>query len=431
MAVESVESVEMHISSQSPSLPGMEIQNKSLVAARQLLKLAERDRAQARNEMRNLSDEAQVAVICEAPIAMRGRLLELAETPEALVPLIPEAELCFTCKHLGVADASWILGYATNDQIVACIDLDAWTGLSPAMAKLDGWIAALAEAGDESLLRASQAMDPEMVALYLRDHADVELKPSGDEDWQPPEGGQTIEGQFYIIARNDNDDMAPLLRLLRVLFQKDYWLYFRMMQSVREESAAEISDWALRWRTNRLEDLGFPSWDRSMGIYGHLRPDRLADLPAETIVTEQSTWDLPVWITSLPAASEQGHAIFRAVAELESEDRARFFYSFLSLANRVAVADRRDLGDSETLPETMEKAASIASRGLEFIALEAAVTPMEVLRRTQVDHLFRVGVNLEPEGVRPTFSEPDDDDDDDDDEGDDDTGTEGSASGST
>jgi hypothetical protein len=310
---------------------------------------------------------------------------------------------------VGVSDASWMLAYATTDQILACIDLDAWTGLSPAPAKLDGWVAALAEAGDESLLRAAQAMDPEMIALYLRSLADVELKPSGDEDWQPPEGGRTLEGQFYLIAREANNDLAPLWRLLHVLFQKDYWLYFRMMHSVREESATEIAEWALRWRTNRLEDLGFPSWDRSMGIYGFLRPDRLAELPTETILDEQAEWDLPVWITSLPAATDHHHAIFRAVAELDVEERARFFYSFLSLANRIAVADRLELGEAETLPLTLEKAASVTSRGLDYIASETGTSAPDVLRRAGVTRLFRVGVNLQPEGVLPSYSEPDPD----------------------
>jgi hypothetical protein len=399
----------MDISNQSPSLPGMTSLPEPIPSARELLKLASRDRALARSQMRKMSDQEQVAAICEAPIALRSRLLELAETPEALIPLIPEAELCFTCKQVGVSDASWILAHATDDQIMACIDLDAWTGLTPAMAKLDGWIAALAEAGDEILLRACQAMDPEMIALYLRKYADVELKPSGDDDWQPPEGGQTFEGQFYLIAREQNDDLAPLLRLLLVLFQKDYWLYFRMMQSVREESTIEIADWALRWRTNRLEDLGFPSWDRSMGIYGHLRPDRLADLPEEPISMAPFEWDLPVWITGLPAAGDHLHSVFRAVAELDSDQRSHFFYEFLSLANRVAVADRLDLSDHETLPETMEKAARVASRGLDFVAGETGVSRVDVLRRTGAARLFRVGVNLSPEGVRPPFSQDEDD----------------------
>ena len=108
---------------------------------------------------------------------------------------------------------------------------------------------------------------------------------------------------------------------------------------------------------------------------------------------------------SLPAAEDHRHAIFRAVAQLETEERARFFYAFLALANRIAVADRLDLGDSETLPGTLEKAATVTSRGLEFVASENGVAMVEALRRSGVERLFRVGVNLAPDGIRPPYSD--------------------------
>jgi len=375
--------------------------------ARHLLKLAQEDRRAARAVVAGMTLDEQVAAVCEAPLAMRSRVLDLCPEPEAVIPRLPEAELCFLCKAVGVSDASAMLAYATQEQIVACIDLDAWRGLLPDVRKLDGWMAALAEAGDPTLLRAAQAMDAEMLALFLRDHIAVDLKPSGDEDWQPPEGGQTIDGQFWFVARRDEDDLAVLERLLQVLFQGDYWLYFRMMQSVVEEGRTEIEEWALRWRTGRLEDLGFPSWDRSMHIYGHLRPDRLAEIPIESRDIEYAAWQLPVWITDLPVAADSRHALFRAAGQLDTEGRAAFFYAFLALANKIAVADRRDLGDAETLPDAIEKAAGVASRGLEHLARENGLDLTDALRRVPLDRLFRVGVNLAPEGVRPTFSELD------------------------
>jgi len=375
--------------------------------ARHLLKLAEEDRAAARAVMGGMSLDEQVAAVCDAPLAMRSRMLDLCPEPEAVIPRIPEAELCFTCKAVGVSDASWLLAYATPEQVVACIDLDAWSGQLPDVRKLDAWIASLAEAGDETLLRSAQAMDPEMLALYLREHVSVDLKPAGDEDWEPPDGGQTLEGQFYFVARHGSDDLAALVRLVHVLFAKDYWLYFRMMQSVIEEMRPEIEEWALRWRTGRLEDLGFPSWDRSMHIYGHLRPDRLAEIPLEAHDIEHERWRLPVWISGLPVAADSRHALFRAAAQLDADARAAFFYAFLALANQVAVADRRDLGDAETLPQTIEKAATVASLGLEHVARENGIDLVDALRRLPVDRLFRIGVNLSPRGVRPTFSDLD------------------------
>lgn len=394
--------------------------DRSLTAApaHRILKLADEDRAAARAMLAGMSLDEQTAAVCESPIGMRNRLLDLCPEPEVIVPRLPEAELCFTCKNVGVEDASWLLAHATPEQVIACVDLDAWQGLVPDCRKLDGWMASLAEAGDETLVRSARAMDAETLALYLRDHVAVDLKPSGDDDWQPPEGGQTLDGQFYYIARAPNDDLSVPTRLLRVLFEQDYWLYFRMLQSVHEEMQVEIEEWALRWRTGRLEDLGFPSWDRSMRIYGHLRPDRLAELPAESHEVETARWDLPVWITDLPAAADSRHALFRAVAELSADERARFFYSFISLANKIAVADQRGLGDAETLPATIEKAARVTSLGLEHLATENGIPLIDALRRAPLEHVFRVGVNLAPDGVRPSLDDPDGDTGGDDPEGD-------------
>ncbi|MCH2184659.1 DUF6178 family protein [Myxococcota bacterium] len=369
---------------------------------RPILKLARENRAAARSQMADLSLDEQVAAVCEAPMAWRNRILELCPEPETIVPLLPEAELCFTCKELGIDDSSWLLEHATEAQIIACLDLDVWKGLVPDRADLDRWFAALAEAGDPTLIRAARSMDTEILALYLRAHVAVDLKPSGDDDWQPPEGGQTLDGQFYYIARKPNEDLAVLTRLLRVLFESDYWLYFRILQSVEEEQQVELEEWALRWRTGRLEDLGFPSWDRSMRIYGYLRSDRLSDLPPESQSIESSEWPLPIWITDLPAAADHRLSVFKAVAELAPEERARFFYSFINLANQVAVADRSDLADAETLPKAIEKAAQISSLGLEHLAKENALSLSEGLRRIDLQHLFRVGVHLSPEEVRPS-----------------------------
>lgn len=371
--------------------------------ARALIKLAQVDRQAARTRMRNLSPEAQAAAICEAPLPLRHSLLDLAPHPEDVIPLLPEAELCFTCKAIGVDDAAWVLSHATEHQIVACIDLDGFQDLRPSPARQDLWWASLAEAGEETVLRAARALDPELIALYLRHHVDVDLKPSGtDDDWEPPDEGQTLDGQFYVIARDPKDDLAPLITLLRTLFQHDYWLYFRMLQSVLHEQQPELEEWALRWRTGRLEDLGFPSWDEAMRIYGFLRSDRFGDLPETASALDLERWAMPIWITDLPATTGQVPLLFRAVAELEAHERQGFFYAFVALANRIAVADRRDLGDAETLPSTIEKAARVASLGLEEIARRTGVGPPDVLRRVALERLFRVGVNVSEEDERPS-----------------------------
>ncbi|MCP5042986.1 MAG: hypothetical protein GY944_18330 [bacterium] len=363
---------------------------------RELLRLARKDKRAAQAMLAGLSPEEQVAVVCETPLANRASVLELLDHPDQVIVLIPEAELCFTVKAVGLVDGSWILEHATNDQLVAAADLDGWKGMAPDVDSIGSWLENYAEAGEATLLRAGQSIDTELWVLYLRDRIYVEIKPNDDEGWQAPIGGQTLDGQFYYLARKKTDDLAAISLLLGTLFQSDYWLYFRIMQGVMWEMESDLEEWAMRWRTGRLEDLGFPSWDESMRIYGFIRPDRRGDLPSEDIGLQVAGWDLPVWMPSLPATRDAKHAVFRAAAELDAEERRSFFHGFVALANKVAVADGMALGDIETLPKAIDKVATLASVGLEFVASEHELDLAGAVRRTPLERLFRVGANLDP-----------------------------------
>jgi hypothetical protein len=370
-------------------------------AARRILELARNDRDAARRELSEQPLDAQVELVCETPVARRGALLDLLAEPERVIPLLPEAELCFTVKAIGLESASWLLEHATPDQVVACIDLDAWQGTLPDRRSLDLWISALIDAGDEPLVRSLQTIDPELLTLFLKDRIWVTLR-ANDDDWQPPAGAETLDGQFFFQALGEGDDVAAVTGMLRTLFERDYWSYFRLLQSVIWELGTETEEWALRWRSGRLEDLGFPSWEEAMSIYRYLPPEQIATLPRGADPLAPSTrWHLPVWLPRLPADAEVGGLLFRSIAALDSEERRTAFHALVALANRVAVADRMVLSDSESTPRAIEKAARFASAGLEHLAREAGLEPVEVLRRAPLERLFRVGANLDPEAAKP------------------------------
>ncbi len=381
----------------------MDLTRETRPEARRLLQLAREDRRAAEKLVGALSPERQAALLLDTSLSIRRQLIELLPEPEAVIPLLPEAEFCYTCRAIGLEDASWLLALASDEQLVACFDLDVWRGLRLDLARLDGWLAALAETDDETLARAAQSIDAELLVLYLREHVDVFVKPGPQEDpdWTPPDQSQTLEGQFYFVARNPADDLAPLVRLLHALFQIDYWLYFRAIQGVVQELVPEMEEWALRWRTGRMEDLGFPSWDSAMRIYGFLRPEKLAEVPREPPVLDLEGYGLPAWTSALPAPRAGERALFRAIRELASHERGGVFNALIALANRVAVADRMPLGDPESLPRALEKATRHASDGLELIARENDLTLEEGLRRVPLERLFRVGVNLDREAALP------------------------------
>jgi hypothetical protein len=365
--------------------------------ARQILELSRNDRAAAREAMASLSIEAQTALVCETPVSRRSELIELAPEPERLIPALPPAELCFTAKAVGLHDAGWLMEHATTEQLTVCLDLDTWQDLVPDRSKLDEWLKAFADSGDQTLLHSTRAMDMELLILHMKSRIGVVLKPS-EEEWVPPARARTLDGQFYFFALREKDDLAEVESLLRTLFQHDYWVYFRLLQGVIWELVPETEEWALRWRTGRLQDLGFPTWEESMRIYGFLRPEARSELPEGDRYLEVGGWPLPIWMPNLPVASHAEQSIFRALAELPEEERRPHLYALLALANRIAVAERMPLGDAETIPRAIERGAEVASRGLDYLSRENSIDPLEVLRRVTFERLFRVGHNLTENG---------------------------------
>ncbi|TMA33319.1 MAG: hypothetical protein E6J87_10465 [Deltaproteobacteria bacterium] len=168
--------------------------------ARELIALARRDPRAAEQAIAALPIPAQVALVCESPLAERGRILGLVPHPEALIPEIPPAELCFTIKAIGLADAAWVLEYATPEQSVAAFDLDAWRGNEVDVATANEWIQAFARTSPEARLRTLEALDAELLVIALRARIGVVQKPDDAEGWAPPEGSQTLEGQFHYWA---------------------------------------------------------------------------------------------------------------------------------------------------------------------------------------------------------------------------------------
>jgi hypothetical protein len=114
---------------------------------------------------------------------------------------------------------------------------------------------ALVDTGDDTALRVSHEIDPELIYLWLAERIDVVMTTKDGEE-EVPDAAQTLDGQFYYAARHDKDDLAEITTFLRLLFQKDYWRYFRMLQAVSWELPTEMSTRGKRFPRNTRSALG-------------------------------------------------------------------------------------------------------------------------------------------------------------------------------
>jgi hypothetical protein len=362
---------------------------------RELAALVRTDLEAARHLLADLPLEEQVGVLCQLPAEQRAKALALAPDPGAVVPRMPELDLCATMVAAGPERSGWLLGHATGPQIVACLDLDAWRDQTVDLDRLDAWLVGLADAGDATLLRALRALDPELLALWARRDVQFFVRAGEDEDWEPPDDAQTIDGEHHFRANRPDTDLELLLRVLHLLFENDQAIYLALVHDVAASAQAGDEEQALRWRNGRLIDLGFPPREEALAAYAWLDPESGARLPAAPEPVAGQAANLPVD----PGRPLLPYPLFDAIALLSPEERERALIDFMQLSNKVLVAEGLSLGDADAVRQAMARAAELASRGLEAIAERNELDDVAVLRRSTVEHLFRMGASLTGAGA--------------------------------
>jgi hypothetical protein len=354
-----------------------------------LLRLARRDRKAARARLHALSDEQQAQACLGLGPAARAEFLLLVDHPERVVPLLPEAELVHTIRAGGMSEAAWLLEVATPEQRVACFDLDCWKAGTLQIDRAREWLDALIEAGRDTLVRGLQEIDLELLLLVLRSETEVVIV--GKED-VPPDGFFTADGVVYFRVADDVS-VHRVHEIAHAAFSQAPPLYWQIAQGLLFELPAECEEYALRWRSRRLNDLGFPDREDAMAVYRPLAPASVEDFGTQEYgaVALQRAFDLPQQFG--------GTLLAEALGGLDPARVPEAVGQVLAVANWIAIADDLPLSEPESIPRALRKAVAGIDRGLRELVSLRNQPPAEVFARTRPLDLFRVGATLEP-GLR-------------------------------
>ncbi len=346
--------------------------------------MARSDRAAARKLILTLPVEAQLGACLEVRPESRIEFLMLLDHPEAVVCRLPETEFCITARATGMSEAPWLLEMSTNEQIKACVDLDCWTGWDLSRERVVEWLAALTEAGTETMQRALESLDLEVVVLAVRSLADLAVL---SKEELRPEGWFTIDGVVY-FGPHERVDPGDLRALVQAAYEADPSSYWSIVYGVLFESESECEEFAFRWRTGRLQDLGFPEGDHAMRVYRPLQPDQIEVRPT----VERTSMLVPV--DRVPSQLD-GTLVGEALGKLSPPRAGDVLGYVLSVANAVAVADGLSLSASESIPNALRKAVRGIDTGLRELARVRNVPAHEVLDDVPPLDLFRVGATVD------------------------------------
>jgi hypothetical protein len=366
------------------------------VSGTSLLRLARVSRDAARKKLRGLAEEEQARACLELRPEVRTEFLMLLDHPEHVVPLLSDAEVCVTIRGSGMSDGAWLLELATREQKQACFDLDCWQGPRLDLERTTEWLDALLEAGPETLARAVEETDRELWVLLLRSLARVEV--IGKEE-TPPDGSITADGVVHFVP-HEGSDPARVEQLAKTLAGRSPGEYWGLVYGSLFESPSELEEYALRWRSGRLADLGFPEREQALRAYARLRPEQAP-------VLDVSTPGAALVPTRTLPRQLQGSLVGESLRKLGPDRAGELLGYVLAVANALAVADDLVLSDPEAVPLALEKAVRGIDVGLRELARLRGRPAEEVLDSTLPLDLFRIGATLDA-SLRKQWADPDD-----------------------
>ena len=348
----------------------------------------------ARERLRGLSPEEIAEGVRELHPALREEPLSLLEYPEEVVPLLPDTELATTICAVGLADAGWLLEFATPEQRVACVDLDCWQDSRFSLWRFCEWVDALLDAGDHTLAAAFDELDLELWVLALRQMGDFAVLGRSAE---PPRAARTEDGVVFYTAHSEAHEHR-LGEILRTALREVPDRYWQLVYGAMYATPAECEQYAARWHRGRLNDLGFPDRERALRVYRRLEPE------AAAVVEAGRSAQPPGLVASSKLPQHlAGTLVGRALAELPGERAGDVLGAILAVGNAIAVADRLPLAEPESIEEALRKSARGIDRGLEALAKRRRESPSRILDQTEPLDLFRIGATLDPD-LRPNLS---------------------------
>ena len=311
-----------------------------------------------------------------------------ARDPQALVRALPADELYFTIREIGLADAAPLIQLASAAQFRTFLDLDAWTGDRLDPAKALPWLRA-ARAGaqlepkaEARWARKLAGLDREVLYLLLRTSLRVhDLEQDPDPELHADRFLRTPEGKFVVEFLVDGTEYLAVRGVLDDLYAEDPFQATRLLSAIRWDLPSELEESALRWRTGRLADLGYPSREEALSWFA--RPPRTPAPAAPGAPARPPGF--------LLATLARGSLLDRALAALPDADRAAVEAQVIAAANAVLVADAVDPTDVDAVREAFQAARSLLDLGLEALAGADDARAAAALSETPVKRVFQEG----------------------------------------
>ena len=342
--------------------------------------------SQKMDRLRGMSSAMRQEFIIQDP---EGKELTKAFSPQEFYLMI---------KEIGETDAAPLLTSASADQLAICLDLDAWDKWNFKPDQACQWLERMMVGSDDEQLSRFHSLDPELLQLLLLKELDVgvgygELATDADRlgSWD-----HTFDNHFFITFRHS--EHARLLgAFLDLLFRLDQQFFYSLMENCCSAVATEVEELCYNFRTGRLTDLGFPSYEQAIEIYTPLAPGSYVRTENKLSVSFSETNSL----IPQPIQGTEETLLAKILPAVMTEDIGQELGYLLNCALIFEQGTTQDESSMRTVTERVYGWLNIA---LEYLSGGDEIIAADFLSREYLQRLFRLGCGIIQEVARQARS---------------------------
>jgi len=198
------------------------------------------------------------------------RLLTVTNLADEVATLEP-MEAYYIVKEIGLDRALPILLQMSQEQLQAGIDLDCWNRYDFGADSFDEWLTAFALAGPEALAKAFLSLDNVVQLLFLAQTVtvydpDTDQVPQQDKANTKPRA-MTPDGFYLLELKTELALKIHPFTLLDALYQYDPTATHQLLSDIRVDLPTQIEEEALRFRSGRMNDIGFATPDEAAVLF--------------------------------------------------------------------------------------------------------------------------------------------------------------------
>ena len=312
----------------------------------------------------------------------------ILDDPDArrLTAAMEPQEFFWLMKEIGETDALGLLQLATAPQCLFILDIELWEGWVFSEEKACHWLAYFMEGGEARVHELVNRLDFEFLQLLLSRELVVGggIGDHTNDEERFDDYDHTFDGVFMLSFKNPKHSQL-IGSFLAMLVKLDNPLYTALMEGIKGDVDLELEEECQRFRTGRLEDLGFPPLDEALSIYARVNPATF-ELYGDKVLRPAGEGG-----GLMPTVVQDESLLFRALALAEAET---LMQELNYLVNSALVAEGGAFEEPEAMAGILQRVCGYLNIALEKLTAGDVPRAASILSGEPLKRLFQLGYSM-------------------------------------